>query len=109
MASFLQWLKFFVEIVRPTADHKVLLLLDNHESHCSLNVAEYTCEHHVEILSFPPHTSHKLQPLDVAVYGPLDTFFEAEIKKWQRSHPACIISLYDLGGIFKCVSQMCKI
>ncbi|KAF2888408.1 hypothetical protein ILUMI_17764 [Ignelater luminosus] len=30
---FLNWLHFFVEQVRPTADKKVFLLLDNHESH----------------------------------------------------------------------------
>jgi len=30
---FLMWLQFFVEIVRPTPDKKVILVLDNHESH----------------------------------------------------------------------------
>ncbi|KAL3280791.1 hypothetical protein HHI36_004023 [Cryptolaemus montrouzieri] len=30
---FLYWMHFFVEYVRPSADKKVLSLLDNHESH----------------------------------------------------------------------------
>ena len=30
---FLDVLKHFVKFARPTADHKVLLIMDNHESH----------------------------------------------------------------------------
>lgn len=30
---FLEWLRFFIDTVRLTAEKKVLLMLDNHESH----------------------------------------------------------------------------
>ncbi|CAG4931320.1 unnamed protein product [Parnassius apollo] len=38
---FLDWMHFFVEHVRPSADKKVLLLVDNHESHKYYPALEY--------------------------------------------------------------------
>ncbi|KAF2883233.1 hypothetical protein ILUMI_22938 [Ignelater luminosus] len=73
---FLNWLHFFVEQVRPTADKKVLLLLDNHET---------------------PHTIHTMQPMDVAVYGPLKTHFEREVNIF--FHPGRIINQYDIARL----------
>lgn len=82
---FLEWLKFFVECVRPSPQHKVLLILDNHESHRSLASLDYACENGIVMLSVPPHTTHKLQPLDVGVFGPLKTYFEQTVDVWQKS------------------------
>lgn len=48
----------------------------------------------------PPHTSNKLQPLDVAVYGPLKVFFEQEINRFQKAHPGRIINQYDVAKLF---------
>ena len=61
-------------IVRHTGASKeapILLLMDNHASHISLETVEFCRENGIVIVTFPPHCSHKLQPLDVAVYGPL--------------------------------------
>lgn len=77
--KFFDWLRYFVEQVRPSPEKKVLLLLDNHESHKFYPALEYARENNVILLSFPPHTTHRLQPLDVAVYGPIKTFYEQEI------------------------------
>ncbi|CAH1978073.1 unnamed protein product [Acanthoscelides obtectus] len=79
---FLEWMKFFIKSVRPSSAHKCLLILDNHISHRSLDVLEYASEKNVVILSVPPHTTHKLQPLGVAVYGPIGKYFEREVDKW---------------------------
>jgi hypothetical protein len=97
---FLEWLKFFVKSVRPTSEQKCLLILDNHVSHRSLDVLEYASQNNLVILSVPPHCTHKLQPLDVAVYGPLGKYFERTVDKWQKQHPAQHITLYELGELF---------
>ena len=67
----LLWLQYFVEMVRPTENRKVLLLLDNHESHKYYPALEFAWKNHVVFVSFAPHTTNKMQPLDVAVYGPI--------------------------------------
>ncbi|XP_046970598.1 uncharacterized protein LOC124537752 [Vanessa cardui] len=97
---FLEWIRFFTYHVRPTAERKVLLILDNHESHKFYPALEYASQNHVILLSLPPHTSNKLQPLDVAVYGPLKIFFEQEINRFQKAHPGRIVNQYDVARLF---------
>jgi DDE superfamily endonuclease len=70
--------------------NKILLLVDNHESHISLPEIKYFIEHGIVILSFPPHCSHKLQPLDVSVYGPFETSYKqamADLMADEKSRP----------------------
>ncbi|CAG4975337.1 unnamed protein product [Parnassius apollo] len=92
---FLDWMHFFVEHVRPSADKKVLLLLDNHESHKYYPALEYASKNSVIILSLAPHTTHKMQPTDVAVYGPL----KREINTFQKAHPGRIVNQYDVARL----------
>ena len=67
--------KHFVRHAKPSEANPVLLLLDNHESHISINVAIYAKESNVIILTFSHHCSDKLQPLDVSVFGLFPTFY----------------------------------
>lgn len=68
--QFLIFMQHFTKHVRCTPENKVLVLLDNHESHLYLSVIDYCREVGIVLLSFPPHCSHKLQPLDRSVFGP---------------------------------------
>jgi len=61
--TFLQWLHF-QQHVHSSAVRPVLLILDGHGSHKDMKVIEYARDNHVHVLSTPPHTTHKLQPLD---------------------------------------------
>lgn len=96
---FFDWMHFFVEHVRPTSEKKILLLLDNHESHKYYPALDYASKNNVVILSLAPHTTHKMQPMDVAVYGPLKTYFEREVNLFQKSHPGRIINQYDVARL----------
>lgn len=98
--KFLEWLQMFVQKVRPTEDHKALLILDNHESHKSYDALDFATKNNVVFLSIPPHTSHKLQPLDVAIYRPIKKFFEIEVNSFQKQHPGRIINQYDIRRLF---------
>ena len=69
--EFLVFLKHFQKYTSATKEKKNLLLLDNHSSHISIQALDYCSENGIIMLSFPPHCSHKLQPLDRSVYGPL--------------------------------------
>lgn len=99
--TFFQWLKIFIEHVRPSTNKRVVLILDNHESHKFFPALDYASQHHVTFVSFPPHTTHKLQPLDVAVYGPLKKYFEQEVNTFQKQHPGRIINQYDVAKLFR--------
>lgn len=97
---FLIWLKFFVEVVRPTPDKKIILVLDNHESHKYYPALKYATDNHIIFVSFAPHTTHKIQPLDVSVFGPIKRFYEQEINIFQKNYSGRIINQYDVAKIF---------
>ncbi|XP_037794938.1 uncharacterized protein LOC119590336 [Penaeus monodon] len=58
--NFLNVLQHFVLNSRCSLDHKVLLIMDNHESHLSIEAIDYAREHGIILLTLPPHTSNKL-------------------------------------------------
>jgi hypothetical protein len=75
---FIEWLKHFSSFVKPTKEDPVLLILDNHISHCSIEAVFFHREHHITLLSLPPHASHRLQPSDGGFFGPLKEAYAQE-------------------------------
>ncbi|KAG1681427.1 hypothetical protein GQR58_011823 [Nymphon striatum] len=59
-----------------TKDSLAILLMDNHESHLNLEVMDMARENGLTIVTFPPHCSHRLQPLDVSFYSPLKAYYK---------------------------------
>lgn len=97
--EFLQFMEHFAKHVRPTIDKKVLILLDNHESHLYLPVIDFCRKVGIVLLSFPPHCSHKLQPLDRSVYGPFKKFVNQSMTTWMTNNPGKRITIYDVPAI----------
>lgn len=76
--------------------------MDNHDSHILIATLNLAKENGIVLLTFPPHTSHKLQPLDRTVYAPLKGFFNSfnsAAKSWMLSHPGSPISLYEIAEL----------
>lgn len=55
---------------RNVSGKKILLIYDGHGSHDQYKLIQSARENGVILLCLPPHTTHKLQPLDVGVFGP---------------------------------------
>ena len=51
------------------------------------------------MLSFPPHCSHKLQPLDRSVFGPFKKYVNADSSSWMLTNPGKTMTIYNLPGI----------
>ncbi|XP_030751746.1 uncharacterized protein LOC115879195 [Sitophilus oryzae] len=98
---FIKWLNFFIQCVRPSKDLPILLILDNHISHQSLDGLNLARDCGVIILSVPPHTTHRLQPLDVAVYKPFKAAFEGAVDMFQKNHPGRRITQFDIAQLVK--------
>lgn len=97
--KFLQWMQHFIDIERPSKDHKKLLILDNHDTHCAYDAIQLAKENGIILLTLPPHTSHKLQPLDRTVYGPLKTFYDNACDEWLLTHPGETITIYNIAEL----------
>jgi hypothetical protein len=85
--DFLLFMEHFIKHTRVTKERPVLLLLDIHQSHFAVKVLHLAKENGVVLLSFPPHTSNKLKPLDRSMYGPFKKFVNNASDAWLRSNP----------------------
>lgn len=86
MTSFFIFMQHFIKNVRTSKESPALLVLDNRSSHLSVPTIDLAKENGVVMLSFPPHCSHKLQPLDVAVYGPFKRYMSSAQDAWMRNN-----------------------
>lgn len=96
---FIDVLKHIQRHTNCSKERPILIFLDNHESHCSLEAILFSRENGIVLLSFPPHTSHKIQPLDVAVYGPFKANCKTAFNDWMMGHPGKTISIYDIPSL----------
>lgn len=94
---FLEWLDFFIEHVKPNTEEPILLILDNHESHVSIAVIEKARARGIKMLTFPPHTSHRLQPLDRTVFGSFKLHYNRAVNDWMCSNPGKPLSIYEVA------------
>ena len=82
--------------VNCSMEKQVLLLLDNHESHLSIEVIDYAKANGIVMLSFPPHCSHRMQPLDVSVYGPFKKYYNSALSSWLTDNPGKPVQIYNI-------------
>ncbi|XP_066961581.1 uncharacterized protein [Macrobrachium rosenbergii] len=71
---FHTWFEGFTEKtkhIRP-----LLLLFDGHLTHISAPTIELAIKENISILKLPAHTTDVLQPLDVACFGLLKSYYE---------------------------------
>ena len=97
---FLEWIQHFQNNVKSTVDDPVLLILDNHGSHVSLDIFEFCKKNCIVMVTIPPHTSHKLQPLDVTFYSSLKSAFNRECDLYMKSRVYEKITPYELAELF---------
>lgn len=96
---FVEWLKHFQKNVIPTETSPVLLILDNHSSHISLEAYKFCKANFIHMVSLPPHTSDHLQPLDLTFFGPLKNklYTEYDLHLTNTAHER--ITEYDVAEL----------
>lgn len=99
---FLDVLKHFIGHTNTTKENPSILIYDNHESHVSLEIAETAKKSGVLIVTIPPHTSNKLQPLDKSVYSSFKSFYNDAIDSWLVNHPGIPMTIYQVA---ECVGK----
>lgn len=97
---FTIWLKHFNNYATPTKDEPALLILDNHGSHITLDAYNFCRDNNITMLSLPPHSSHRLQPLDVVFFGPLKRAYNRECDLHMKSKPGEPITVYKIAELF---------
>ena len=96
---FVRWLEHFAKFTNTSCDNRHLILLDGHHSHKTLGAVEFCRENGIELLTLPPHSTHKLQPLDRSYFKPLKTAFNTEMDSWMVANPGKRVTIHDIAGL----------
>ena len=76
----LAWLRRFDQDTQQKArNRRRLLLVDGHSSHVNMAFLNLADSLGILVLILPPHSTHRLQPLDVALFSPLATAYTKEL------------------------------
>ena len=97
----LQWLKLvFDPQTKDRANHAPrVLIADGFGTHETLEIMEFCFKNNIILCRISSHTSHKLQPCDVSVFGPLKEAYREQVERLERGCVGTIgkehfISLY---------------
>ena len=82
----LQWLqRIFEPETKGRANSKPrVLICDGFGTHETLEILEFCFANNIILCRLPSHTSHKLQPCDVAVFAPLKTAYREQVERLER-------------------------
>ena len=81
-------------------DRPLLLLLDGHSSHYNPDTIRLARQNDVIIFTLVPHTTHEMQPLDTAVFGPLKTNWQNACHDFLHTNPSKVITKYSFSSVF---------
>ena len=98
---FVKYLEHFIHFTKCSADNPVLLIMDNHPSHISLEASLMGRKHGIVIVTIHPHTSYKLQPLDRTVFGPFKRYYNSAFDNWMKENPGTTFSIYGIAQLVK--------
>jgi hypothetical protein len=68
----------------------VTLIMDGHGSHINMKFINFCDKNKILLCIFPPHATHRLQPLDVSLFSPLATYYSQELDHFQMMHEGMI-------------------
>jgi hypothetical protein len=95
---FTLWFQSFIANVKPSVDDPVLFVLDGHYSHTrNVKIIEMARANGVAIVYLPPHSTHKMQPLDVSFMNPFKTYYSQASENWLKHHGNRIVTTYQIG------------
>lgn len=81
-----EWLKrvFDPQTKEGASGKPRILICDGFGTHETLEILELCFENNIILSRLPSHTSHKLQPCDVAVFAPLKAAYRDQVERLER-------------------------
>lgn len=98
---FIEFLEHFNKHRPKIPGKKCVLILDGHSSHLSVESLEFCYENAIEMICLPPHSSHRLQPLDTHFNKSLKSLWATSVSEHLRNHDKVSLTKWDFGGVLK--------
>jgi hypothetical protein len=93
---FNDWFNFFCTYV---TQRPLLLVYDGHSTHINSTVIRKAISEDIRIIKLPPHTTDRLQPLDVVCFKPLKTRWDKEIATWMKDNSARRVNKSEFASL----------
>lgn len=78
-----------------------LLLVDGHGSHLNMPFLDWCDQHKIIVAVYPPHSTHRLQPLDVSLFSPLANYYSQQLNQWiHDTQGLCKLNKRHFFGLF---------
>ena len=84
---FADWFLHYF-LMYAVASRPLLLILDGHSSHYTLELVKLAAEHDVILFCLPPHTTADSQPLDTTCFKPLKAYWVDVCRKYLFANPS---------------------
>jgi hypothetical protein len=90
---FCDWLRLHrLTLPENTRSQTALIYIDNCRSHCSRDALNIFRENNVKVITFPPHVTHILQPIDVSCVRAFKTQLVKESKYFEKHGEEFVMS-----------------
>ena len=66
----------------------------------SIAVIDFARNNGIILMSLPPHTTHRLQPLDTSLFKSVESYYDEAISQWLRNHPGRAVTTWQVAGLF---------
>jgi hypothetical protein len=95
--EFCQWLQLYrPPLLQQVQGQASILYIDNCRSHCSLEALTLFRMHNVKVISFPPHVTHILQPVDVSCARALKAELWKNVKYFEKNIDKFVVTTSQL-------------
>ncbi|XP_063219543.1 uncharacterized protein LOC134529419 isoform X1 [Bacillus rossius redtenbacheri] len=83
--SFFEYITnvFLPFLIKSDISRPVIVFLDGHRSHLTIHLSKFCRENQIILVALYPNSTHILQPLDVAVFGPLKHNWKKIVRRWR--------------------------
>lgn len=97
---FMTWFnKIFLKYA--VSQRPLLLVVDGHKSHITLDIIDKCRENEIVLFCLPPHTTHALQPLDVAVFKSLKDHYSKAVRVLSFAKKNFVVTRREFSKVLK--------
>ena len=96
---FLKWLEHFVRSASPSTENPHIIILDGHHSHRTLAAVDFCWANGIHLLTLPPHSTHKMQPLDRTYFKSMKSAFNNLADDYMVTNPGHPITIHQMARL----------
>jgi hypothetical protein len=81
----------------------VILFLDGHRSHLTLELGQFCSQNGIIIVCLPPNSTHFIQPLDRVYFRPVKSFWADAVTEWRYQNGGGLLPKSQFASLLKTV------